>query len=87
MILRARGEYKSKSAFTRMLRQILDICQLVDRARIEHIFLVATFLRNSFHNNGMHRGPALDVELQDIKLKLETGKAIECGSFGSVSLN
>jgi hypothetical protein len=33
MILKARGEYKSKSAFTSMLRQILDVCQLtIERA-------------------------------------------------------
>jgi hypothetical protein len=84
VLLKARGEYKSKSAFTSMLRQILDICQLKDRARIEGVFLAATYLRNSFHNNGMHRGPALDVELQDMRFKFEPGKAIDCGSFGHV---
>jgi hypothetical protein len=82
VILKARGEYRSKSAFTSMLRQILDVCQLKDRARFEGIFLAATYLRNSFHNNGIHRGPALDVELQDMRFKFEPGKAIDCGSFG-----
>lgn len=74
----------AKSAFTSMLRQILDVCQLKDRARIEGIFFAATYLRNSFHNNGMHRGPALDVELQNMRFKFEPGKAIDCGSFGHV---
>jgi hypothetical protein len=84
VILKARGEYKNKSAFTNMLRQILDMCELKDRKRTEDIFLVAAYLRNSFHNNGMHRGEALDVEFQDIRLQFEPGKAIDCGSFGNV---
>ena len=84
VILKARGEYKNKSSFTSMLRQILDVCELKDRVRTENIFLAATYLRNSFHNNGMHRGPALYIELQDMRFKFEPGKPIDCGSFGHV---
>ena len=84
VILKARGEYKSKSTFTNMLKQILDMCELKDRTRTEAIFLVATHLRNSFHNNGMHRGAALYIELQDMKFKFVPNTAIDCCSFGNV---
>jgi hypothetical protein len=84
MLLRARGEYKNKSAFTAMLKQLLDVCELTDRTRTESVFLAATYIRNSFHNNGMHRGANLDIEFQDMRFKFETGRAINCGSFGHV---
>jgi hypothetical protein len=32
----------------------------------------------------MHRGPALEVELQDMRFKFQPDKAIDCGSFGHV---
>ena len=67
-----------------MLKQILDICELKDRKRTETVFLAATYIRNSSHNNGMHRGPVLETELQDLKFKFETDKAINCASFGHV---
>ena len=84
VILRARGEYKNKSAFTSMLKQILDVCELKDRKRTEAVFLVATYIRNSFHNNGMHRGTNLDIEIQDMRFKFETGRASNCASLGHV---
>src|SRR5258708_38807394 len=31
MLLKARGEYKNNSAFTVMLKQVLDVCELKDR--------------------------------------------------------
>ena len=84
VILKARGEYKTKSGFTTMLRQLLQVCEFKDRQRTEAIFLAATYNRNSFHNNGIHRGPYLEVELQDMQFKFETDKAPYCGSFGHV---
>lgn len=84
VILRARGEYKTKSAFTTMLKQILDLSEMKDRSRSEAIFLVATYVRNSFHNNGVHRGPSLYIELQDMKFQFETDKSTNCASFGHV---
>jgi hypothetical protein len=84
VILKARGEYKDRSGFTNMLRQILDVCAPKNRARIEGIFLAATYLRNSFHNNGMHRGPALNIELQHMRFDFEPNKAVSCSSFGHV---
>src|ERR1041385_1493778 len=50
-LLRARGEYRDRSPFGNMLRQLLDVCELKDRARTESIFLVAAYSRNAFHNN------------------------------------
>jgi hypothetical protein len=84
IILRARGDYKNKSTFTSMLKQLLAVCELKDRDRTECIFLAATYIRNSFHNNGIHRGPNLDIEIQDMRFKFETGRAINCAGFGHV---
>lgn len=84
VILKSRGEYKAKSSFTNMLRQILDSCQPRDRSRIEGVFLAATYLRNSFHNNGVHRGSRLNVEIQQMRFDFEPNKAIGCASFAHV---
>lgn len=32
----------------------------------------------------MHRGPPLEIKLQDLKFEFETDKAINCASFGHV---
>jgi hypothetical protein len=84
VILNARNEYRSRSGFAGMLKQILGVCELKDRNRTEAVFLAATYIRNSFHNNGMHRGTPLEIKLQDLKFKFETNKAINCASFGHV---
>jgi hypothetical protein len=84
MLLRERGEYKNKSPFTAMLKQLMNVCELKDRARTEAVFLAATYIRNSFHNNGMHRGTNLKIELQDMLFKFETDRAGGSASFGHI---
>jgi hypothetical protein len=76
--------YAIESPFAGMLNQLLDVCELRDRKRTEAIFLAATYTRNSLHNNGMHRGPNLEIELQDMCFKLETDRVGQSGSFAHV---
>jgi hypothetical protein len=49
-----------------------------------NILLTFAALRNSFHNNGMHRKPDRTLVLQDLNFTLKKDAAVDCASWGHV---
>ena len=43
--------------------------------------MVTGYLRNSQHNNGIHRGPDLSITFLDMKYDLKKDVAVNCSSW------
>ena len=83
-ILRAIGVYKGRPGFATMVEEILRIAPTDQPQRTRDILLLTGHLRNSQHNNGMHRGPDLKVGFLDMDYDLKKDKAISCASWSHV---
>lgn len=79
-LLRVLGAYKEKG-FEPMSRTLLSIIGITD-AYSRDVLLTTGYIRNSLHNNGMHRGKSsLTMKMQDLDFIFVSGKRMECGSW------
>ncbi len=80
-LLRALGEYKDRAGFETMTKSLLASVGIRDDYSRD-VLLATGYIRNSLHNNGMHRGKSnLAVKMQDLNFIFVTGKRMECGSW------
>jgi hypothetical protein len=63
------GSYELRSGYGKMAGQILNACNLNDQ-RTRDVLALVGYLRNSLHNNGMHRGPDLTIDIADMQYRL-----------------
>jgi hypothetical protein len=80
-LLRALGIHKDRG-FEPMTKALLaEVGITDDKAR--DVLAAATYIRNSLHNNGMHRGRSnLILSLQDMDYSFEKGKRVDCAGWG-----
>jgi hypothetical protein len=83
-ILRALGQNKRRPRFGDMIAIILDVAQTSDRVHAHETLLLLSYLRNSLHNNGIHRGKELRVKLLDMEYDLKENGVVDCASWNHV---
>jgi len=79
-LMKAMGTYEARCGYGKMTGQILKACNLNDQ-RTRDVLALVGYLRNSLHNNGMHRGPDLSIEIADMKYDLRKDKAVACAGW------
>ena len=64
-----------------MTRKLLPLVGITDDYTRD-VFLSTSYIRNSLHNNGIHRGKNnLSLNMQGMDFAFVTGKRMECASW------
>lgn len=82
-LLRAFGVHREREGFGQMTQKLLAAVKLSDDFRRD-VLLLGSYVRNSLHNNGIHRGPDLELTLQDMSFRLSRNVRVECAGWGNV---
>jgi hypothetical protein len=84
-LLVALGATPGKSGFGQNRDALLSLVTLSDKAQTEQILNAFTFVRNSLHNNGIHRGAAWGpITVNGLTYDFKNNDGIQCASFGHV---
>ena len=75
-LLRANGTYRERSGFASMVDQKIALATPVKRDYARNILLLTGYLRNSLHNNSMHRSADLQISFLDLDYDLRTRRSI-----------
>src|SRR5665213_1366682 len=58
-----------------MVDKLVDITQPAKADHARAVLQMSGHLRNTFHNNGVHRGPNVKIAIREMMFDLETDKA------------
>jgi len=86
-LLRALGAYDRRArGFSDMSKRIIAIASPRNADHCREFLILTGYLRNTFHNNGIHRGPPMTITLQDMQFDLQTDKPLphEQCKFGHI---
>ena len=84
-LLRAFGSEPGTTGFGNNSKDVLTRVTLVDRHRAENTLAAITYVRNSLHNNGIHRGPNWGpFHALGLTYEFQKDDAVKCASVGHV---
>ena len=84
-LLRALGSSPGRSGFGANSRSLLSIVTLPDAPRVSSVLAGFTHVRNSLHNNGIHRGPAWGPwHTGGLAFSFAPDQPVQCASFGHI---
>lgn len=84
-LLRALGTDPGKTGFGANSNRLLALLNLSDKMQARNILDVATHLRNSLHNNGIHRGINWGpFALNGLSYEFKKDREVQCASIGHV---
>ena len=84
-LLRALGTDPGKSGFGANSNKLLELLSLSDEKQARNILAVATHLRNSLHNNGIHRGTNWGpFVLNGLSYEFQQDRDVRCASIGHI---
>jgi hypothetical protein len=64
-----------------MVDQILAVARPAELDHVRDVLMLIGYLRNSLHNNGIHRGGNLSVRFLDMEYDLTRDNAVACASW------
>ncbi len=80
-LLTALGE-EPPWGFRAKARRVLDAAEVHNADDGLAVLLTITSIRNSLHNNGIHRNASLTVNLHGMDFHFEEGKPVQCATWG-----
>ena len=84
-LLKAEGSYsRAIGAYGTMVARLIALSMPSDPVKTCDVLLTAGALRNSHHNNGMHRGESRSLDIHDMHFVLVKDQAIDCASWQHV---
>lgn len=84
-ILYALGQNSGKRGFGHNMQQLTDLVTLKSAADIREKLNIPTYIRNSLHNNGIHRGADFGPIVRlGLSYEFKKDTDIRCASFGHV---
>ena len=75
--------YETRMGFVSMTGCLLKAVGIADD-QSRDVFLAIGYIRNTFHNNGIHRASALTVKIEDLDFVFLTDTAIKCASWAHI---
>ena len=70
-----------RRGFWNSCKAILRCAGLPVDGRERDLLVALAYVRNSFHNNGIHRGSPLELEIQRLAFEFLPDQRVECASF------
>jgi len=84
-ILRDLGTLPQKPGYFNLTDKILEQCSIPKQGEEKDILIAFAYLRNSLHNNGMHRrGRDLIITIDGFEFKFIKNKSIRCASWPEI---
>jgi hypothetical protein len=84
-ILRDLGALPQNLGYWNLTNEIFKQCSMPQQGEEKDILTAFAYLRNSLHNNGMHRrGRDLIITIDGFEFKFTANSRVECASWGHV---
>jgi hypothetical protein len=80
-ILKYLNALPGKTGYWKLTDEILGQCSILKTGTEKNILTAFAYLRNSLHNNGIHRNDDLELEIDQIKFKFIKDSPVECASW------
>ncbi len=81
-LLKALGQEPGKNGFSKNKKNLMKKITPPEPEEVNKVLNTLTHIRNSLHNNGIHRGDTCDpIELLGCAYEFETDKVVCCASF------
>jgi len=70
--------------FWNLCNTLIDKISVNQKEDKKEKLILLSYLRNSFHNNGIHRGRSLTKTLNNLNYSFENGYVVECASWDHI---
>jgi hypothetical protein len=83
-ILRHLNNSEPKKGYTNRVNRLVSECSITDKDAAKKTLFALASMRNTLHNNGIHRGESLFIKLGPFNLDFKSGQYIECAGWNHI---